>query len=119
MSQQLCDACWLGDTSTVRALLVANPNLSLTATDIDNGSTPLMAACSQGHTAIVAELLQIAGIDVNQRRPVDGVSALYAACRPRMSSLSCGAFLTAYSILQLNCSISIWTSETLAMEHDP
>ena len=46
----------------------------------DDGVTPLVVACQNGHDTVV-QLLVEAGADVNKARTDDGVTPLVAACR--------------------------------------
>ena len=42
-------------------------------------ATPLWVACQNGHVGVVARLVQVGGLDVNQARTQDGATPLYVA----------------------------------------
>lgn len=73
----LLQACHRGLTAVTKALLSKKSDDSFLNTPSDEGITPLIAACSEGHTEIV-QMLVDAKADINTK-DADGTTALMAA----------------------------------------
>lgn len=69
-----------GDVAMVRLLMAKGGNANMYAAAEDSGGpTPLWLAASQGHSAVVAALLEDGSADPSAPRLVDGITPLMAA----------------------------------------
>ena len=71
-------ACWIGRVQIVKALLDANANVNATSNSKNGNTTPLLVACTRGHSKIMRMLLE-KGADRKSKYMSFG-RAMHCAC---------------------------------------
>ena len=99
---QLWIAASVGDVAKVRSLLAASGGAQLVDLQDKYGSSPLYAACHQGHTEVVQTLVA-AGAKVDLWAK-DGASPLFVACQGGHTEVVCTLLSAGAKVdLQRNC----------------
>ena len=77
-SRKILSAASTGDVEAMKGLVSSSAPIN-TCTD-EEGSTPLMYAAANGHEKLVRLLLQVDGIDVDQKNCYGWTALLQASC---------------------------------------
>ena len=73
-------ACQNGKVAVVQSLVRAGANVNQTTSDKCGADSPLIQAAQNGHVQVV-DVLVAAGARLDYARPLDGCTALFAACQ--------------------------------------